>query len=184
MQNTYKVLIISALISSISLGAQAVAAENCAVSFYCYGNSSAHVSNTPTRPAPLPPPNPNYMRQRQQAQYAARHPTLRLSVARASTPQQVPRPHIVQAHPAQVTVRAIPPAHNRFAAHQAWHPQQATTPRNTATCPASRQHLLNRATELERLAVLDAKRGQRQRSITLFQDARKMRDNALRMYCR
>jgi hypothetical protein len=193
MQNISKTLLIAALVSALGFGAQTLAADNCAVSFYCYGNSSAHVSSTPTRPAPLPPPNPNYIHQRHQAQLALHNNRPPRAPLRQPVPmRQVTRPvHAMPASAARVTVIIIPSTHNP-AYRPVPHPPAQPAPANTiprphnavATCQISRQRLLARATELERLAVLDAKRGQRQRSAAQFRDASRMRSNAQHMNCR
>lgn len=171
---------ITALILGLGLSAEAPAAENCATSFYCYGDSSKHVSITPTRPAPLPPPNTNYIRQRHLAQHAARNPSTRTHpAARAATLRQTTPAHRVAAP--QVTVRAVPPTRS--------HTQPRTVTGNhtrshNSHCQMTRQRMLERASELESLAVTNARRGQRQRSVILFRDAAKMRSNAQRMNCR
>ncbi len=193
MQNIPKTLAIAALVSALGFGAQTLAAENCATSFYCYGNSSAHVSSTPTRPAPLPPPNPNYIRQRHQAHLALHTNVTHLPTRPPAVIRRVSGQNRTAPVPAaRVTVTAIPPAHNSpsyrsaayFPPHPIPHNRVSRINSSTNTCLVSRQRLLARATELERLAVLDAKRGQRQRSAAQFHDAGKMRNNAQRLGCR
>lgn len=178
MQNISKTLVIAALVSALGFGPQTLAADNCATSYYCYGNSSAHVSNTPTHPAPLPPPNTNNIRQRNQAQYAARNPQVRPAAMQRPVVHQAVRPRVTPVSAGRVTVRAIPSSRAHPPSRLAPHLQPQAN-----ACHISRQRILTRAAELERLAVLNAKHGQRQHSVTLFRDAGKMRNNAQRMHC-
>lgn len=186
--------------------ASVTAADGCTDSFYCYGNSAEATVRTATRPPPIPPPNPNYTRQRNQAQLA-----LRTSGRNApATTRPAPRANlepVAARQPARVTPvptvrpqtrRAPPPAPVARTAP----PRATPTPRanirnvrpplpvnrppavNQLGCSDAKQALLKRADGTESQAVIASTRGQRQRSVSLFRDAARMRSDAQRMQCR
>lgn len=160
------------------------AADGCINSFYCYGNSAEATVRTATRPPPIPPPNPNYVRQRNRAQLAARTatPAAPTVVARAVPARPVtatpPPPQPARATPVRpapafrANAQPVPPATNRPPAI------------DRTGCSEAKDALLKRAASVESQAVIASTRGQRQRSVSLFRDAGKMRTDAQRMQCR
>ncbi len=215
-----------------TMAASTIAADNCTTSFYCYGNSAAATVSTATRPPPIPPPNPNYTRQRNQAQFAARNnqrATAARNVAtlttsppaaqpqpRANTPTPATRPQTrpspaptvqpqvrnipaiaarpqIRANPAPVARQPVstapaarPPQTNpafRANARPALPVVNRPPANDRSGCNAAKQTLLKRAADIESQAVIASTHGDRQRSVSLFRDAGRMRNDARNIHC-
>jgi hypothetical protein len=158
----------------MSAGSTAAVAAECTSSFYCYGNTANTVVSVATRPPPIPPPNPRVVQQRRQAQLALRSRPPTPTIARPAatpTPQRATTPTpqravtpITQPTP-RANIRATPPAQPN---------------RTSSNC----QTFLNQASALESQAVIASKQNNRQRSVSLFKEAARLRTQATKMNCR
>lgn len=150
----------------MSAGSTAAGAAECTSSFYCYGNTANTVVSVATRPPPIPPPNPRVVQQRRQAQLALRSRPPTPTIARPAatpTPQRAVTP-ITQPTP-RANIRATPPAQPN---------------RTSSNC----QTFFNQASALESQAVIASKQNNRQRSVSLFKEAARLRTQATKMNCR
>lgn len=175
----------------MGVGSTAAFAAECTSSFYCYGNTANTVVRVATRPPPIPPPNQRVVQQRRQAQIAMRNSTpITPRIARPAAtpaPQRATTPAPPRVTPPQRVVVAAPvPAR---AAPVVARPAPRATVRVAPPAQPNRvvgncQTFLSQASALESQAVVASKQNNRQRSVSLFKEAAKLRNKAAGMNCR
>lgn len=146
------------------------------------------IAARPATPAPVSRPQT-----RANTPAPAARPQTRMAPATVVRPQPRPNPVPVARQPVRrpapaVVVRIAPPpqANPSFRANARPIPPATNRPPaiDRAGCDAAKQTLIKRAAGVESQAVIAATRGERQRSVSLFRDAKRMRTDAQHMNCR
>ncbi len=182
----------------MGVGSTAAFAAECTSSFYCYGNTANTVVRVATRPPPIPPPNQRVVQQRRQAQIAMRNstpitpriarPAATPAPQRATTPappRVTPPQRVVVAAPVPQRAAPVPARAAPVVARPAPRaPVRVAPPAQPNRVVGNCQTFFSQASALESQAVVASKQNNRQRSVSLFKEAAKLRNKAAGMNCR